>query len=419
MQDRLLRNMQDDLNNNDVNIFLMNLLNRDRVPSYDEIPEDILRFFAEYLDRSLNEYALSVGEEIARASGASLQELRRVPVRRPSAARIEIMSDTPKWAIRCDIGSATRYEVSTGADIREVWSKIEPAAWHRLAVSNLALSFSTPSPLEKITSELVRICFAQVPQHARYLPAARSGILQLQKTFVGSVVRRYSLKGGVFDQEDPVPTGVITDFLSEMIEMNPTKSGEFADEAAEVEERILQGEMRLQDGRGTSLEPVYHTSSGDYPLARASSMVSELGPVVLYLRHLLRRNEILIIEEPEASLHPGAQIAFARILVHLVNKGLQVVVTTHSEFFLQRINNAIVASGMSADDAAQAGFNPGDTLSGDHVAAYYFDPSSRGTTVNELMVDTVSGISESSFSAVSERLYDEVIALDRGIDSDG
>jgi hypothetical protein len=204
-----------------------------------------------------------------------------------------------------------------------------------------------------------------------------------------------------------------------MIEMNPTKSGEFADEAAEVEDRILLGEMRLQDGRGTSTEPVYHTSSGDYPLARASSMVSELAPVVLYLRHLLRRNEILIIEEPEASLHPGAQIAFARILVHLVNKGLQVVVATHSEFFLQRINNAIVASGMSADDAAEAGFNPGDTLSGDHVAAYYFDPSSRGTTVNELMVDTVNGISESSFSAVSERLYDEVIALDRGIDSDG
>ena len=41
----------------------------------------------------------------------------------------------------------------------------------------------------------------------------------------------------------------------------------------------------------------------DLPLMQASSMVSELAPVVLYLRHVVRRGDLLIIEEPESHLH--------------------------------------------------------------------------------------------------------------------
>ena len=255
-------------------------------------------------------------------------------------------------------------------DLREIWAMIEPSSWVELVDRSATVSRPIPALVRNIASELIRICFEQIPQHTRYLPAARSGILQSQKALASSLVRRASL-AGIVDLQVPAMTGVIADFLSEMIVMDTSPSGEFADEATELEQTILQGEMLLQGEPDTFPELIYHTRSGDYPLARASSMVSELAPVVLYLRHLLLKKEILIIEEPEASLHPGSQIAFARTLVHLVNRGLRIILTTHSEFFLQQINNAIIAASMSSEDAAAAGFKPSDTLSGSNVAAYF------------------------------------------------
>ena len=47
---------------------------------------------------------------------------------------------------------------------------------------------------------------------------------------------------------------------------------------------------------------------------QASSMVAELAPVVLYLRHLVRPDDVLIIEEPESNLHPAMQVEFTRQL---------------------------------------------------------------------------------------------------------
>jgi predicted ATPase len=393
--------------------FLRGLPDLNEIPAFEQIPTNMRAFFMENMKRALHEYSLSIGDEIARTTGATLQELRRVPTKRPVNATIEVTNDSPRWTVRCNIGSATNYEESD-LDLREVWSNIEPSYWMRLIDRYSPSARATTSLVWDITSELIRICFRQVPQHTRYLPAARSGILQSQKALAGALVRRSSL-AGIFDLQVPAMTGVITDFLSQMIEMDPSRTGDFADEAAELERTILQGEMQLRGEPGAYLEPVYHTRSGDYPLTRASSMVSELAPVVLYLRHLLHKDEILIIEEPEASLHPGTQIAFAQCLVQIVNRGLRVILTTHSEFFLEQLNHAIVAAGVNSQHAAEAGFTRSGILSNVDVAAYFFEPSAHGTVVKQLPIDPVTGIAESTFSSVAKQLYEEAIALDRSI----
>ena len=70
-------------------------------------------------------------------------------------------------------------------------------------------------------------------------------------------------------------------------------------------------------------------------------MVSELAPVVLYLRHVVQQGDTLIIEEPEAHLHPTAQVEFTRLLAGAVKAGVRVVITTHSEWVLWELANLV------------------------------------------------------------------------------
>ena len=70
-------------------------------------------------------------------------------------------------------------------------------------------------------------------------------------------------------------------------------------------------------------------------------MVSELAPVVLYLRHVVQPGETLIIEEPESHLHPAMQVEFIRQIAALVQAGVRVIVTTHSEWVLEELGNIV------------------------------------------------------------------------------
>src|SRR5262249_45872413 len=154
------------------------------------------------------------------------------------------------------------------------------------------------------------------------------GLMQSHKALAGSIVRRSS-RADLEDMQIPTLTGVLADFLGEMIEMDGTKSGDFDQAAASLESELLEGSLRLVGSAQAYPEVVYRSSQGEFPLGRTSSMISELAPVVLYLRHVLRHGDLLIVDEPEAHLHPGCQARLARHLVRLVNAGLNVTMTTH------------------------------------------------------------------------------------------
>ena len=389
--------------------FFTDALDKKDPPPFDAVPQLVRNILQSTLTDSLLEYSTSVAEEISRTAGVSWPMVRRVSKRRAAKGEIEIASDDPQWAVRLEIGARAepKIELAPSVDLADVWSLIE---WQRVA------RLTSRHIFREISSELIRICLREIPSHSKYLPAARSGILQSHKALAGSLMRRATLTG-IEDLRVPAMSGVVTDFLSEMIELSASESGDFAQEALALEDEILHGKIELAGDPAVSPEVVYSTPGGEYSLGRTSSMVSELAPVVLYLRHRLRRNDLLFIEEPEAHLHPGTQIVFARSLVRLVNLGLRIVLTTHSEFFLQQINNAIVAGGMSGPEVAHAGFSAQYGLPGNKVAAYFFQPTQSGTMVSELPIGEREGIAESSFSSVSEHLYNEAVALDRSGES--
>ena len=51
----------------------------------------------------------------------------------------------------------------------------------------------------------------------------------------------------------------------------------------------------------------------------------------------LTKDRILVFDEPEVHLHPKWQIEYAKLIVELVKKGIKVLITSHSPFFIEAI----------------------------------------------------------------------------------
>lgn len=134
-------------------------------------------------------------------------------------------------------------------------------------------------------------------------------------------------------------------------------------------------------------------------------MVSELAPVVLYLRHVVRPGDVLIIEEPEAHLHPAMQVEFTRQLAAAVRAGVRVIVTTHSEWILEELANLVRTSGLS--EAERKDISGGIALESDEVGAWLFQPKKRpkGSVVRKISLDEESGTSAAGYDDVAAALH--------------
>jgi predicted ATPase len=62
-------------------------------------------------------------------------------------------------------------------------------------------------------------------------------------------------------------------------------------------------------------------------------------------------SSVLLLEEPEANLHPNLQSRLADLLVELIGSGHQVLVETHSEYLVRRLQY-LVAKGQCDPDSA-------------------------------------------------------------------
>jgi predicted ATPase len=74
-----------------------------------------------------------------------------------------------------------------------------------------------------------------------------------------------------------------------------------------------------------------------------------------------RPGNLLLIENPEAQLHPQGQIAIGGLLAKLSAAGVQVIVETHSDHILNGIRLAVRNGDLSADQAAFHFFSRNDS----------------------------------------------------------
>lgn len=263
-------------------------------------------------------------------------------------------------------------------------------------------------------------------KEAYYLPAARSGIMQSHRVIASSVMARATRAGLERVSELATFPGPLADFMQQLIDHRGPEDGfsrasrrseVIQTIASELEDGTLGGEILVQRQlpRGYPefrYRPKNATQS--IGLGQVSSMVTELAPMVLFLRDRMGAGDTLIIEEPEAHLHPAAQTEMAYTLARLVNAGVRVVATTHSDWLLKAFGNLIregefnEKTGSFVDESSAEG-----RLRPEDVGVWLFrkGEAGGGSTVGEIAFDRIEGIEPSDYEDVAEELYNRSAEL--------
>ena len=265
---------------------------------------------------------------------------------------------------------------------------------------------------EHLANSVLSFILGPMTRPAHYLPADRTGVMHAHRVLVSSLINRASQPR--LRRDDPLPdlSGVVADFLNQLIELGDLSERRLnkADALAKrIEQAILTGSVQIKTSE-LGYPHFFYKPDGwknALPLMNTSSMVSELAPVILYLRHVVQPGETLIIEEPEAHLHPGMQVEFIRQIAALVDAGIRVIITTHSEWVLEELANIVRRSELPK--ARRKEIPRGDfALRSDQVGAWLFKPRLRpkGSIVREIRLDD-SGLYPSEFDEVARVLHND------------
>ena len=120
-------------------------------------------------------------------------------------------------------------------------------------------------------------------------------------------------------------------------------------------------------------------SKFNIPLHLASSSARGLADFYFYLKHVAKKNHLLIVDEPESHLDTANQILLARLLARCVRAGLKVLISTHSDYIIKEINNLVMLSRPFKDKEAvvkKLKYSPDDFINPDAIRAYVAEDNS-------------------------------------------
>ena len=248
-----------------------------------------------------------------------------------------------------------------------------------------------------------------------YLPAARSGIMQSHGVIATALIKR-ATRIGLDRLEVSTFSGMIGDFLEQIVQYKERdgSSKEISRVAEQLETDLLEGKIEVKRPTPEAYpEFLYRPDQAEEALrmSHSSAMVSELAPLVLFLRGVVRQGDLLIIEEPESHLHPGAQTKIAQTLARLVRAGVYVLITTHSNWLLKQIGNLIREGELQKQGESTS--ESADYLKAEEVGAWWFH---KNKPVTELPFDLTEGIEPEDHLDIEEDLYNRSAGLQNRIE---
>jgi hypothetical protein len=297
----------------------------------------------------------------------------------------------------------------------------EPSVRIQVMIRELDLSLVVPRKLDirgqrellPFTTVLTALSGLYGFVRPAFLPASRTGFMLLYKAVARRSLHEAFRPASTSERwlDLTAPAFDFIDFLAFGLRGN---EGDYSEEADFLEQEI-GGRVELVTAQGAANEYRYRPDGSSAPLSMAlsSSLITELAPIILILRHALDF-PVLILEEPEAHLHPKLQRRLAQVIVRLIRKGLYVWITTHSENFCQQLNN-FLKIGCHPDRAAlqeKLGYGDQDYLELDDIAGYQFTSEGDKSVVSELK-KTPRGLVMPTFNRELTELSKETLFLQR------
>lgn len=223
---------------------------------------------------------------------------------------------------------------------------------------------------------------------------------------------------GMYMSEFPMfsnaKTGLCQTFISDMQELN--KAQEIPDNVdsylIKLVLDVLAGDVKLEGG-----QYVYVTHGETLPISAAAASVREVGS----LQQLIKKRDIskcaILLEEPESHLHPLKQIQMADIIALMVRSGANMQITTHSDYFLRRLNDLIRLHILKNKDEEK--YNelceeyqiPSIALDPSLLSAYYLEQNEEGGDVIMKLQDVSSGIPFDTFDSANDKPLDLSVML--------
>lgn len=231
---------------------------------------------------------------------------------------------------------------------------------------------------------------------------------------------------GGFKAEYPIPVKKNIDFIRGLSNIT-NKESLFSKEHPEVLDHfkdIIGGEYKVSKEGEIQFIPTKNKRV-KLALVESSSAVRSLLDIGFYLRHEAQKGDVIIVDEPELNLHPENQRKVARLFAMLVNHGIKVFITTHSDFIIKELNTLILLNQKSdrlKELAQREGYKESEFLNHESLKVYMakeapvmLDGRKRKLTCNTLVPADISaetGISIKSFDTTIEemnRIQDEVV----------
>ena len=149
----------------------------------------------------------------------------------------------------------------------------------------------------------------------------------------------------------------------------------------------------------------------------SSSSVRSLLDIGFYLRHVAKRGDLLIVDEPELNLHPKNQRRIARLFSRLVNLGIRVFVTTHSDYLAKELNLLIMLNQDKPyvrEIADKEGYRTDELIAAERIRVYVAETAltnvgdnrrrSRHPTLVPAKIDPEMGIEAHSFDDIINKM---------------
>lgn len=217
-------------------------------------------------------------------------------------------------------------------------------------------------------------------------------------------------RGPILTEQILPTTGMYTEFLNDMAGLNRTKPRPNA-----ASETVLQLFRGILEGEVVKEETtyVYTTNDVSMPVSAAAASIREIAPLQILAKKQDVSKCAILVEEPEAHLHPLKQRMMADIIGALSHNGALMQITTHSDYFLRRLNELIMfaKAKRSTDDveklrelSKKVNIIEDISIEESIIGAYLLKKQADGSSV-ALKQDMSNGI---PFSAFREAVTDNI-----------